>query len=90
MYALPISVLEVNFSRQDTGIAIGVIAVPVTVGTAAIFIIIFMVVASICLYVGRAKQKRTFFLVLRLCLNKRQSRLHNIGQKSIPITENTR
>ena len=57
MCALHISVLELNSSRQDTGIAIGVIAVPVVVGTAGV-IIPFVVVASICIYVGRAKRKR--------------------------------
>ena len=49
--------LEFNSGRQDTGITIEVIAVPVAVGTAGIFTITFVVVASIWIHVGRAKRK---------------------------------
>ena len=51
--------LEFNSSRQNSHIAIGVIAIPVVVGTAGIFTItgIIVVVASIWMYVERAKRK---------------------------------
>ena len=63
IYALHISVLELNSSKQDTGIAIGVIAVPVTVGTAIFFTITIVVVASIRIYMGRAKRKCMLFFL---------------------------
>ena len=49
--------LEFNSNRQNSHIVIGVIAVPVMVGTTVIFTLTFVMVASIWIYVGRAKRK---------------------------------
>ena len=85
--------LEFNSGRQDTGIAIGVIAVPVAVGTAVIFTIIFVVVASIWIYVGRTKQKcmLLFQITVKLLLVPTCfSKITPLGQKSTHTLENIR
>ena len=60
--------LELNSSRQNSHVAIGVIAVPVVVGTAVIFTITIVVVASMRIYVGRAKRKCMLFFQITVKL----------------------
>ena len=95
MYALHLIyfALEFNSSRQNSPIAIGVIAVPVAVGTAVIFTITFVVVASIWVYVGRTKQKCMLLFqitVKHLLVPTCFSNITPLGQKSTHTLENTR